>query len=374
MSLSPTAEVELLEVRTGCRLHFGLMELCPSEALRYAGLGLMLDRPGWQLRFTHERESLPNSCAQEIDRPDANQRVADQQGSVQETLEFRRRIEHVRALWQPTAEADRRVSIQLLSSLPLHAGLGAGTQLASAVAVGLALATAEALPTQSKRLTEWKSLSTTWSDLTACALSRLAGRGLRSAIGLQGFLSGGLVLDHGCGTTDKNRDGLTRSIATEQRWLTDSWRVVLIEQSAGGGVAGEREAAMIGQLGKHPNPHAPRMLDLAGCVMDNVNDFGQFTASIEDYMRLAGELFAPVQGGLYNGHAVAAAVAAARAAGLVAVGQSSWGPSVFGFAEDADEAARMTARLERDADRGWKVGIYRAACHGALVRTASGSA
>ena len=59
----------LLEVRTGCRLHFGLMELADGRPLRFGGLGLMLDQPGWHLRFSERtldppwnRRQANNSC------------------------------------------------------------------------------------------------------------------------------------------------------------------------------------------------------------------------------------------------------------------------------------------------------------------------
>ncbi len=43
-------ERALIEVTTGSRLHFGLLELASEQPLRFGGLGVMLDEPGWVLR------------------------------------------------------------------------------------------------------------------------------------------------------------------------------------------------------------------------------------------------------------------------------------------------------------------------------------
>ena len=79
-------------------------------------------------------------------------------------------------------------------------------------------------------------------------------------------------------------------------------------------------------------------------------------------------MFAPIQGGLYNGSQVEAAVALAREAGLVAVGQSSWGPTVFGFAANSEQAEWAVTKLQRDGGQDWSVTIAQPAQHGAELR------
>src|SRR5690606_14699868 len=60
--LGNTPDMESLEIRTGCRLHFGLMELAAGQPLRFGGMGLMLEEPGFVLRFSARpsTKAIPN--------------------------------------------------------------------------------------------------------------------------------------------------------------------------------------------------------------------------------------------------------------------------------------------------------------------------
>ncbi len=49
----------LLELSTGCRLNFGLLELAEGQPNRYGGLGLMLEAPQLRLRW-HAFEDEPS--------------------------------------------------------------------------------------------------------------------------------------------------------------------------------------------------------------------------------------------------------------------------------------------------------------------------
>ena len=60
-----------------------------------------------------------------------------------------------------------------------------------------------------------------------------------------------------------------------------------------------------------------------------LGNFSAFAASLFRYGHLAGECFAARQGGPYNGPRLAAIVAKLRDLGIVGVGQSSWGPTIF---------------------------------------------
>ncbi len=179
----------LLEVSTGSRLHFGLMELCADQPMRYAGLGLMVAAPRLRLE-------LAGTATRQL--PEF-QLDTEQRSKVSRVIERRQQL-------NPHSVFPER--ILLAEQLPLHHGLGGGTQLACAVAVAL-----EVFDQQARRH-GWDS--NTWipacspivhrTDDNATAsdnpsaeqwLVQYAGRGLRSAVGLAGFLSGGLILDHG---------------------------------------------------------------------------------------------------------------------------------------------------------------------------------
>jgi beta-ribofuranosylaminobenzene 5'-phosphate synthase len=322
---------ELLEVVTGSRLHFGLLELAAGQPLRYGGLGLMLDEPGWVLRFTDSSTSTNSSPAAVEISPDISER-----------------IEKVRTNLSREFGQLCNVKIDVLQPLPLHSGLGAGTQLATAVAFGLSLI--------SQQVTEPKVEE----------LAARSGRGKRSGIGLFGFVHGGLILDQG------HTQESVRTIRATSVNLHPQWRVVLITPDQATGVTGGHEASLLERIGQTPNSECIRMVGLAKIALDSASrpdGFSKFTSVLQEYVDAAGRLFSAGQGGMYNGAAVTHAVELARASGLRAVGQSSWGPAVFGFAENPVEATQIATRLtEVRPSAQWQIRICTPARQGASWR------
>jgi predicted sugar kinase len=192
---------------------------------------------------------------------------------------------------------------------------------------------------------DWQSISQTLPELDARQLASLAGRGLRSAVGLQGFLTGGLILDEGYQTTEA-----TRPIDTQYLALPDAWRVVLVRPANSAGVSGDQESHLLDDIARAENPHRDEMHRIAAHVMSYITrcpqpDFAAVMEPLEAYMQLAGALFANQQGGMYNGPIVANAAAEASRVGLRGVGQSSWGPTIFGFSPDDRSARNIVEQL-----------------------------
>ncbi|MCA9132029.1 MAG: hypothetical protein KDA45_02700 [Planctomycetales bacterium] len=317
----------MLQVRTGGRLHLGLMELAAGETLRFGGLGLMLSSPQLVLEFSAAGARC--QCP-----PPAE--------------EIPRRIAEVQQRWNRDRPEAAACQVSVIESLPLHRGLGAGTQLAAATAVGLELfARLHRGELRHENLQHWQPVSATTDFLSPQWLVRQTGRGLRSAVGLQGFVHGGLVLDEGYPPAAQASHG-ERPIASCSHALPAQWQAVLICPPAGELISGAREAELLAAIGRQPNPAKLRMFALARqavAVGQQGQDFEGFTELLDEYMDLAGQVFARSQGGMYNGLLVTQAVAAARTAGLRAVGQSSWGPTVFGFAPHKPAAEQAVNRL-----------------------------
>jgi predicted sugar kinase len=74
-------------------------------------------------------------------------------------------------------------------------------------------------------------------------------------------------------------------------------------------------------------------------------DLATFSESLYDFNRRAGELFSPVQGGIYAHPRIEGIVKFIRSAGTRAVGQSSWGPTVFAIGLP-DQLSSLRGRLE----------------------------
>ncbi len=323
-----------LELRTGCRLHFGLMELAPDQPLRYGGLGVMLDSPQVLLRASLALADAADHAPAIDLSTDVNSEVAADHTAAEFVKRVTAAVTTSTIASPPTHSV--RMNLRVQAHPPLHSGLGCGTQLAAAAATLTRLATSA----RSVDDDSWQSLASPedlhWFSVER--LGQLSGRGKRSSIGLHGFLFGGLVQDYGHAPTSQKTGH--RPVMTRSTPMPDAWRVVLSPGNSSGDMHGAEEDRLIEHAGHIANPRSVEMLDLSDTCMlaARTADFDLFVASLENYMDLAANLFAPVQAGKYRNADVAKRVAMAKTAGLRAVGQSSWGPTVFGFARDAQHA------------------------------------
>jgi beta-RFAP synthase len=216
-------------------------------------------------------------------------------------------------------------TLEVVAAPPSHVGLGSGTQLSLAVVAGLRAFMQ--LP-----------------PLGVVDLARTAGRAKRSAVGLYGFLHGGLVVEAG----RLPHDAVSPLVAAVT--LPAGWRFVLITPR-GVGLSGESERAAFAAL-----PSVPPLLTDELCriaLLDLVpaarsGDFAGFAEATYRFGYAAGQCFKSHQSGVYATEQLAALVARIRAAGIAGVGQSSWGPTLFTLHPTPTAAAQFAEYF-----RGW---------------------
>jgi beta-ribofuranosylaminobenzene 5'-phosphate synthase len=295
-----------LRILASSRLHFGLLGWNAQAARPYGSLGLMVESPGLEL----VAERAPSSA------------VVGPLATRAEPL--------IHELARRGLEAGIRLTparVQILHAPPEHVGLGVGTQLSLAVA--RALFKLSELP-----------------DPTPEQLARLTGRGVRSGVGLHGFLQGGLIV---CGgrSDETGTPPLLSRIPFPQDWP------ILIAQLPGTrGLHGPDETRAFGAL--PPIPH--EMIDaLCRIVLLEVlpalraRDLAAFGAALSALQARVGACFAPAQGGVYATPQVAALAEELQAIGLCGVGQSSWGPTLYGFTDRTPREVRSLAEHVRCA-------------------------
>jgi beta-RFAP synthase len=330
----------MIRVRTGSRLHFGLLSLDGPEpwsnhlgepalpGRRFGGVGLMVQKPG----LIVEAES---ATAWSADGPLAERALA-----------FAR--EGFQNLPSVPPRAVRPCRLVVRESAPEHVGLGTGTQLA--LAVGKAVAATNG-----------------WSDADLRDLALRMGRGKRSALGFCGFAHGGFLVEGG------KRDAHTIAPLIARWDFPGSWRLLLVLPPRETGVHGEREIEAFERLQAQQPPPAWTdrlcrlvLLGLLPALIES--DCKTFGEALFDFNSRVGEAFAPVQGGVYASPRVAELVKFIRQEGVPGAGQSSWGPTVFAVTETEDRATALAQAVRNHFNLEQADVIVTSACnHGAVV-------
>ena len=280
------------------RLHFGLLSF-GGQGRQFGGVGAMVDGVGVVLQV----------------------RAAER---LTARGEYAARVEQFARRWQ---EFHRRVELpceMAVTDAPQeHTGLGVGTQLGLSVAAGLSAFFH--LPPQ-----------------TPVELAISVGRGQRSAVGTYGFALGGLIVERG------KLPGEAISPLDCHLDLPAQWGAFLARPRGAAGLANIAEAQAFAELPRVPTAISDELIRIVREELVPVAaqaDFAAFSAAVYRYGRLSGECFAPLQGGPYNGPEATAIVELFRAHGLVGVGQSSWGPTIFAFTESNEQAQRLAPAL-----------------------------
>lgn len=289
-----------VRIAAPARLHLGFLDPSASLGRRFGSIGLGISgldtvvtaSPSARLEVRGSCAVKVRSCAERV-------------------------IEHF-ALPKP-------VTLSIDDVPPRHAGLGSGTQLALAVGTAVLAAFGRCAPP---------------ADLAA-----LLGRGRRSGIGVNLFELGGLVVDGGHGP------GTAVPPVTSRLAFPEDWHAVLVLDAAGEGLSGPAERNAFRALAPMPRTIAAHLchVTLMG-VLPAVaeRDFETFCRHLADIQARVGDYFASAQAGRFSSPLVCAALEVAqRELGLGGVGQSSWGPTGFAFAPDAQRAAAACRALER---------------------------
>jgi beta-RFAP synthase len=285
-------------VEAPARLHFGVLDLRGSLGRWFGGIGAAAPAP------TLLVSAMPSDTLQ-VSGEDAR-RAED----------FARQF-----LAHHGLSGGGRIVVH--RALPAHSGLGSGTQLALAVARALA---------------DLHGVAT-----AAPSLAEAVGRTRRSAIGTWTFAGGGLVLDGG-----RRREGEGVAPLIARLPFPSAWRCVVAIPDAAAGMSGEHEAAAFAKLPLPPEREVERVAhlvlmallpSLAEC------DLERFGSALTAIQTITGGWFAAVQGGTFTPGATAALVGQMTEWGAGGVGQSSWGPTVYGIVADEDAGQRLAERV-----------------------------
>jgi beta-ribofuranosylaminobenzene 5'-phosphate synthase len=315
-----------IRVQTPSRLHFGLLGWGPGARRQFGGLGLMIGDPGLEL------------TVEAADRWQARGPLADRALQIAQTVQTE---------LAARGHALGPLSLTVEKAPSAHVGLGVGTQLSLGVA--RASTVLAGLP-----------------DLPAHELALMTDRGRRSGIGIHGFEEGGFILDGG------RKDGVSIPPRLLRLPFPEHWSIALITPDDVAGLHGSSELAAFRELPSIDGTVTDQLcgLVLLGLVPSLVEtDFLSFGATLANIQDLVGRCFAPAQGGAYASSDVGKLVRRLRSAGLGGVGQSSWGPTLYGFTDASGQARlELAARLCNEVGlRPEQIHWTKAANHGARI-------
>lgn len=278
-------------VRAPARLHFGFIDLDGSSGRLFGSLGLAIDEP---------KSILEVAPADRLS-------VEGDEGGRAAAL-ARRFLRHYKVR--------EGVHISIKERIPAHVGLGSGTQLA--LSLGAALARLFSVEAGIREL------------------ASVMGRGKRSGIGVAAFDRGGFILDGGqrVGTSDHSRDPACPPHVIARHPFPEDWIFVVAIAKVSRGLAGDAEDRAFRRLRARPVTGATRLSRivlvqmLPALVERDAAAFGQSLTAIQ---RIVGSWFRAVQGGTFASPLGAKIARAMARGGALGVGQSSWGPTVYGM-------------------------------------------
>jgi beta-RFAP synthase len=289
-------------VTAPARLHFGMLDPVGIGLRRFGGFGVGIESPRVVVSV----------------RPIPGDEVVVTGSQADRAARFARRA------WTRLGIGGG-VEVDVREAIPPHMGLGSGTKLGLAIARGLAeLAGIAAAPEQ---------------------LAQASGRAARSSVGVWTFAAPGLVVE--AGVTDEG----SVSPLVLRHVMPERWRCVLALPLGVEGLSGDVEQRFFGQLADSvtAEPSVARLLVTAllpGLLAGDIDEFG---VALTEIQRAIGSIFASQQGGVFHPRA-APLVDALHAMGVGAVGQSSWGPTVYGIVDGPELAADIADRLSAQAD------------------------
>ncbi len=282
-----------VRVDVGSRLHFGFQNLSLAHERLYGGVGVALESP-----------------AVVVEAEPADDIVCD------------------RSLFTGYAERSCAVLgvdgvlLDVVETLPRHVGLGSGTQAALATLVAIARAH-DIPPSIRERAPELN-------------------RGGRSGIGVATFESGGFVVDAGhptqrFTTAPPTPGEWTVPAVTARHDVPSSWRFLIVLPETDAGRSGDGEDESMRTVVESADPGVADSLAtlLVRRVLPAISEgrLDAFGDAIGAFGRLNGVWYADEQGGVYRPPAGRIIDELSTTPAVRGVGQSSWGPAVYGVTD-----------------------------------------
>lgn len=287
-----------VKINTPSRLHFGMINPFIRGARRYISAGVAVSYPNNVVIVKEGSELRVEGCRSD----EVFTRIKD--------FAIKHGLKGI---------------IEIRECIPRHIGLGSTTQLVLAAGYGLALV--------NNRL------------IDPVEIAVETGLGKYSGVGTYVFKYGGFVVDMGRSESTVFPPLLTR-LEFPEEW------VFIIAIPSGSGLDEEREDRIFAE----ENWNIPveltwkasyHLIELSSAVAER--DFDSFVKALTALQENVGSMFSRYQGGVFSVNS-ARAIELLRENGVEGVGQSSWGPAVYGVVNGLEEAEAILEKLRPRLD------------------------
>ena len=291
------------------RIHFGLFSIDETDDCQFGGMGVMVKNP----------------CVKLCCSPSDKLFIKGSNSDAVSKIVFNWHKAFHQLVPQIQTATKLPVAIELIELPSRHSGFGSGTQLSLAVA---------------SLLFNALNLPTPGGQELAIAMNR----GRRSAIGSYGFFRGGFLVDRGITPSDP-----IAPLELRIDFPAD-WRVVLFLKRQSTGMHGKLENVAFENLGTKKSTNRETMTQICSeqivpAIVDSA--YKKLGLPLFDFNRLSGEYYSEYQFGCYHDEDCLQIVNEVRAAGVDAVGQSSWGPCIFAITQNEEHADSLIRQLQK---------------------------
>jgi beta-RFAP synthase len=296
-----------LTIKTPSRLHLGLIDLRGDLGRAFGSIGVGIQYPNVVL------------TAEESDRLVVEGEQAER---------FRAFAER----FMNAVGAKIKCKITVEKTIPMHVGLGSGTQSALAVA---------------SLISRINNLKVSVEEAAV-----LTGRASISSVGIGVFKYGGFIVDAGHKVdrwerSKKERESVAPIVFRHP--FPKDWLFVVAITEEKRGLSGDEEKKAFDKL---PTPRKEWATDICRLVHLNLipalieRDIETFGKALTKIQILTGKCFEKIQGGIYASKLAEESCKKMLEAGAKAVGQSSWGPTVYALTHGLKEARKVMLSLE----------------------------
>lgn len=189
-------------------------------------------------------------------------------------------------------------------------------------------------------------------------IASAVGRGAHSGIGISTFRYGGFVLDGGhrirsMGTSSPGTAENGIPPVLFQHAMPRNWFFVTVIPAMDPGLSGKKEANAFLKLPRAPSRLVEKISRvlliqmLPALVERDISNFGKALTRIQ-YM--VGDCFSSIQGGRFASPVSEKMVDFLLSSGAAGIGQSSWGPTVYGLIEGKIRAQALHQKTQSYLD------------------------